>query len=326
MDLNSTKPKPDGGSLAALLGPLEEPSAPPSLPVSAWIKIAVLALLFLAVNYWQVLDLLGKWQEPNWTHGFLIPLFSLYLLYVNRQRVLAAPRKACLWGLALLVFSILLTLYCLIVLGNFWLCQLSMVLSLLALVLYVGGWRLLAATWVPIAFLALAMPIPERIYTQIALPLQNLAARCSGAILAAFGVHVDVTQSHLDILSVTGHPHALNIVEACSGVRSLMAFVALSVAFAFVEERPNWQRAVLVLSGVPIAVACNILRVTLTACMFVWDRPEFGEKLMHELMGLALLIPAFLLLLPLSKLLQNLYVEVDDDPEPAEQPGPGGSP
>jgi len=98
-----------------------------------------------------------------------------------------------------------------------------------------------------------------------------------------------------------------------SWIRSLMAFVALSVALAYIEPRPIWQKIVLVLAGIPIAVACNILRVTLTGTMFVIDKPELGKDIMHEIMGMVLLVPALFLLLAILKLMQWLYISEDEE-------------
>lgn len=309
------------GTLADWVRPGGAPEDRPSFARATWIKIAILGGLFVAVNYWQFQYLVKKWlHDPNWSHGFLIPLFSLYLLYVRRDELLAARRRVSLWGLGILILGILLTVYIFAGIGTYWLCQLSMILSLLGLVLYLGGWRLLRVTWVPIVYLALAMPIPDIVYAPIAVRLQGIAAASSGALLRLFGAEVQVIALNLRITSVTGVPHALTVAEACSGMRSLMAFVALSVAMAYIEDHPLWQRLVLILAGLPIAVACNILRVTLTTTMYVLDKPELGQDFMHKFMGMALLIPALLLLLLLNRLMRTVYQDADDegDPEPGD--------
>jgi len=154
---------------------------------------------------------------------------------------------------------------------------------------------------------------PDNLYQRISLPLQNFAAKMSAMILSGCGVTIKVTSSHLDIVSTSGKMQSLTVAEACSGVRSLMAFVALGVAMAFVEERPFWQRAVIILAGIPIAIFVNVLRVTATASMFYFDKPELGRDFMHHVMGMVLLIPALLLLFLLSVLLHKMYIEEDED-------------
>jgi exosortase/archaeosortase family protein len=110
----------------------------------------------------------------------------------------------------------------------------------------------------------------------------------------------------------------LSVEEACAGVRLLMAFVALSVAMAYMTARPVWQRVVLVLMGIPVAIAANVLRVAGTCAFFVWGYDEFGKDLMHDFAGLLTLIPAAVMLWLLAKLMDAMFVEVDDEDDDAE--------
>jgi exosortase len=178
--------------------------------------------------------------------------------------------------------------------------------------------------WLPVVYLILGMPLPDYVYEKIALPLQNLAAAASGKLLTLFGADVKVDALRLDIVGMSGtHYPPVMVADACSGIRSMMAFIALAVAWAYITDRPWWQRLVLVLAGIPVMVACNILRVSLTCTMYVIDKPQFGQDLMHEFMGMALLIPALLLLMLLSKFLSSLFVEVEEEDSPGAQTGPG---
>ena len=233
------------------------------------------------------------------------------------------PRRVCLWGLGVLVFGILLMIVAFYPIGTYWLCQLSMVLMLLGLVLYLAGPGAIRLTWLPICYLSLAMPIPRMLYTRIATPLQELAAQSARLLLKLFGARVEIIGSHLDITSVTGRFYELTIVEACSGVRSLIAYVALGVAWAYLETRPIWQRVVLVAAAIPIAMVCNIARVAATCWMFVIDRPELGDGLMHSFMGLAMLIPAILMFWLLGLLLGHMFIEEEiHDEATGPQPSP----
>ncbi|MCY2924260.1 MAG: exosortase/archaeosortase family protein [Planctomycetota bacterium] len=301
------------------------PGAPSSrLSPWAYVKIAVLGVLLLALNYWQIQTLVDNWMaDPNWSHGFIIPLFSLYLLFSRRDELFAAPTRICLWGLPILIVSLVAMALAFYPIQTNWISQLSITGMIFALVLYLAGPQVARLTWLPIFYLALAMPIPGALYTSIATPLQEFAAASSALLLKLFNVTLEVTASHLDITSRTGVQHPLTVAEACSGVRSLMAFVALGVAMAYIEPRPWWQRTILVVSVLPITIACNILRVTATATMFVIDRPELGQEFMHTFMGMILLVPALGMLLLLSWVLKRLFVEEDDDSgEAAAQDGP----
>lgn len=289
----------------------------------AWLKIAVLGALFIVVNSWQFLYLYQKCRhDPNWAHGFLIPLFSAYLLYNRRAELLGARRQTNYWGLGIMVSGLLMTMLGFYPIRNSYFAELAMLMTLFGLVLYLMGPKVMKVAWAPILYLVLGLPIPDAIYNQIALPLQMLAAKMSGALLTMFGATITVTALNLDITGHSGREYPVMVAEACSGIRSMMAFVALSVAMAYIEDKPRWQRAVMVLMGVPIAIICNILRVTLTGTMYVWDQPEFGSGLMHEFMGMALLVPAFFLLLGLGKVLQTLFVEEQEEDEQGYRPPP----
>ncbi|MBT3199005.1 MAG: exosortase/archaeosortase family protein [Phycisphaerales bacterium] len=319
---NQAQPDPQrsGGSLVDMVGRAE--SLDPVDQVftqSACIKIGVIALLFCCLNFWQFERLTALWYiDPNWSHGFLIPLFSLYLIYTRWDRLKAARLRICLWGLPVILISLLVMVLAFYPLGTYWFCQLAMIPLLIGLVLYLAGPSVLKITWVPIVYLLLAIPIPDILYQNIAYPLQEIAAQSTTTILQLCGVSIDVESSSLTIVSISGQEYPLQVVEACSGVRSLMAFVALSAAMAYIDERPLWHRSVLILSSLPITVLCNILRVTATAAMFVIDQPELGKDFMHTFMGMALLIPALLMLLGLSWMMNNLLVEEEDDEESDE--------
>ena len=286
---------------------------------SAYIKVAIIAFLFCSLNFWQFKRLYAGWLiDANWSHGFLIPLFSAYLIYTRWDQLTAARRRVCIWGLPIMLASLIVLIYSFYPLETYWFCQLSMIPLLLGIVLYLSGPAVLKITWVPIVYLMLAIPIPDILYRDIAYPLQELAASSTTILLKLCGVTINVEGSSLSIVSLSDNEYPLQVVEACSGVRSLMAFVALSVAMAYIDDRPVWQRLVLIFSSLPITVLCNILRVTATSTMFVIDQPELGKDFMHTFMGMALLVPALLMLLGLSWLLNHLFVEHDDEDNQAE--------
>lgn len=290
------------------------PSFRQSFPAVTCAKILVLAGLFVWLNFWQFRILVRTWiDDPNWSHGLLIPLFSIYFLYSRRGELFAAGRRACLWGLPLMVAGILQVLIGVYPIQNHWFSHLGMITILSGLVLYLSGRRVSRLTWLPICFLVFALPIPGSLYSRIALPLQNLAAAASQAILKLCGVPIVVKHSNLILLSASGMERELTVAEACSGMRMLMAFLALGVAMAYLDDRPIWQRVVLVIMGIPIAVLCNVFRVIITSAMYYWDRPELGKDFMHSFTGLLMLVPALLMLWGLGWLLRGLFVEDDEE-------------
>ncbi len=316
-DQNQQQKKSDSPgkvSLAEMVAQ-DQPQALLSSPDTwVWIKVFVLGALFVAMHFWQIRYMVGRWQhDPNWSHGFIIPLFSLYLLFSRRNELFTVKTNINLWGLAIMILGIVLQIFAYYPGKNYWSCHLMMIPILIGLVLYLGGAKMLRVTWLPIVFLVFAMPVSELIYGRIAFPLQNLAAKFSALLLQIFGIDITVSASHLTVTSNSGQVYPLTVAEACSGVRSLMAFVALAVAMAYLEAKPVWQRAIIVASAVPIAILCNVIRVAFTSMMYVIDEPEFGRDFMHEFMGLVMLIPAFIMLWLLGWLLQSIFVEADDD-------------
>ncbi len=287
-----------------------------------WAKIAIIAALFAWMNWWQFEILWDKWDDPNWSHGFIIPLFSLYLLYARREELFSAERRVCIWGLPLVILSILVILAGVVFIGTYWVCEMGMVMLLFGLVWYLAGPKVLRFTWLPILFLAFAMPIPTMAYNMIAYPLQNLAALCSTVLLRLCGVTINVTASNMVITSISGVEHPLTVAEACSGVRSLMAYLALGVAWSYLEDRPIWQRVILVGAAIPIAIFCNVIRVTITCTMFVIDKQELGEKFMHTFTGMLMLAPALLMFWGLGKLMSSLFVEVDEESDEESSDSP----
>jgi len=301
------------GRLADLVGEPQAPSFRENFPVVTRVKVVVLAGLFVAFNAWQFPALYRGWLDPNWSHGFVIPLFSLFLIYNRWHEILRARRRVCLWGLPLVILGILLTILGFFPLRQWTVSQYSMVVLMFGLVLYLAGPQMARLLWLPIFFLLFAMPIPDMIYTRIATPLQEIAAAGSTAVLGMCGVTIHRTASTIDLVSISGVDRQLSVIEACAGLRLLMAFVALAVATAYLTDRPIWQRVVLVAAGIPIAVLCNVLRVTITATMFVFDRPELGQDFMHNFTGMLMLVPAGVLLWLLGMLLRSLFVEVEED-------------
>lgn len=308
-------------SLAAMAAAVERPVAAADLSRWGWAKIAILGGLVALLNRWQFLPLAETWvTDPNWSHGFLIPLFSLYLVYARREDLLSAPRRPSLWGLPVILAGVGLNVFG-VYYGTWWFSQLSIPIVLFGVVLYVAGWAVIRIAWLPILYLMLAMPIPEMLYVQIALPLQNFAAAGATTFLHLCGVEISVTASRLDVTSLTGVENQLTVAEACSGIRSLIAYIALGVAWAYLEYRPIWQRVVLVASAVPVAILLNVARVAITCTMYVVDKPELGQDFMHEVTGMIMLAPALLLFWLLSWLLRSLVIEVDDEAPPAAAGG-----
>jgi exosortase len=275
--------------------------------------------------------------DPNWSHGFLIPLFSLYFIHQKKREILSleyvrdpllellrgrrppplrpGQTRANYLGLFLLLF--LLAFYAFNVMspaGYAYLRPVSMIAAVGAVVLFLGGWRLVRYTWLPMAFFVFAIPLPRRYYVGLTLPMRRLSAVVATTVLNLIP-DLDATASGAVIEIVYRGQRlepALNVAEACSGMRLLMAFLALGVAMAYLHDRPKWQRAVLLLSTAPIAILCNIVRVTVTGFLYVLVDPKYTQGVYHDLLGLAMLPLALGLYGLLAWFMASLFVEEDE--------------
>lgn len=304
---------------------ISEPTERAPVSLFTWFsatQIVVLVGIIAVINLKQIAYLMDDLDRPNWSHGLLIPFFSIYLVYSRWREIITVQRKTCWLGLPVLIGAALLHVAAYRI-NNSWTCQVTMILLLASLLLFLAGWQMFKVGWLPILFLLFMMPLPDHIYGRIALPLQNFAAACTTGLLTFVGVQIEVDQSMLLVTDINHVVQTLRVEEACSGMRLLMAFMALSVAMAYLTDRPLWQRVVLVAMGIPAAIFANVLRVIITSVMFVIDKREFGQDFMHEFTGILMLIPAGLLLWLISGLMSRLFVDVDDEDElPADDGAP----
>ena len=314
---NNSSSLPARGLLTDLAG---SPSELLEQPISreGWAKIAILGVLFLGLNSWQFPNLYYQWMLPNWQHGWAIPAFALLMLFLRRHDLMAAPRDAGPWSMWLGVAVIFLGMVAEaggVIIGTRFISGAGMIITLLGLVWCMCGWSVLVRTAVPIMFLIFAIPLPDTIYKGISFPLQNFAAGSASSLLAVLGVRLEVSASAMNVWGQGGQEYHLTVEEACIGIRSMMAFMALGVVFAYLEERPAWQRIVLVLIIIPVAIFVNVLRVMITAGMFVIDKPDLGRDFMHEFTGLLMLIPAALIMGGIWWVLKKIYTEEEEDQE-----------
>lgn len=284
-----------------------------------WIKMgfqaAVLAGL-MAVLYWHVLYVVVfKWiHVGDWSHGFLIPVFSLYYLYNQRHRFPGAWYGTGYAGLLLLLFAGVLYL------GGVayridYIKGLSLLIMLFGVVYLTCGWPIARWSWFAVAFLLFALPLPQRTYEQITMPLQQIASSVSTILLNLLPGMDAQAENIVVSYNYKGTEGELNVEQACSGIRLMMAFVALGVAMAFASDRPLWHRMVMILACLPIAVFCNVVRVTTTGLMIVMGRSDLARGTYHAMLGLSMLIIAFGLFGLISYVLGHLVVEVNENGE-----------
>jgi exosortase len=303
--------------------PSSEPAGERSwfdLGPAPFIKVAVVGILIWWIFREEIYSIVHKWSDPSWSHGLLIPFFSLYFLNQNKNEIIGQKntfKPSWFVGLPALLFFLALYPINIAMLRFMYGKPLIMIATIGATVLFIGGWKLLKYTWLPIVYLFFAIPLPGRLYFELTNPMRAWAARVAAVILnwiphvstTLRGVIIDLQGSTL----IKGTPleGSLNVADACSGMRLLMTFVALGVAMAYLHWRPIWQRLTLLVSTVPIAIFCNFVRVTITGFIYVLGYPKYAQGVYHHLLGIVMLLLAFGLYGGLAWLMNNLFIDED---------------
>jgi exosortase len=289
------------------------------LGVHSYIKMLIVGGLFCYLFRGEIEGIVHRWlTDSSWSHGFLIPIFSLYFINQHKTEILRSTQKdelkANYLGLVFLICGIVFYPFNIVQLRYGYLRPIGMIATLGAIVLFLGGWRLVKYTWLPIAFLIFAVPLPRRYYVSLTMPMRHLAAAVATALLnLVSGMEATVSGVVIDVIYKGQRLEpSLNVAEACSGMRLLMAFLALGVAMAYLHHRPLWQRFVLLASTIPIAIFCNIVRVTVTGFIYVLIHPKYTQGIYHDTLGLAMLPLAFGLYGFLAWFMSSLFIEEAD--------------
>lgn len=273
-------------------------------PFSLYGPIALFTLC-LGWAYWPtLLDMSFTWYaNPQYQHGFLVPVFAGFLLYHRRSKLDVAALRPSLLGFALLALGLGLRLY-----GTYGyfisLDSISLVPCVAGLVLVAGGIAAWRWAWPAVLFLAFMIPLPYFASVAMAGPLQRLATVTSTYVMQTMGLPA-LAEGNVILLN----EHRIGIVEACSGLRMLVVFFALSAAVVLVGTRHWIDRCLIVASAVPIALISNIVRVTMTGVMYDLGYSEMASHFFHDVAGY-LMMPLGLGMLWLElTLLSRLFID-----------------
>lgn len=311
VDQTSTRKMSSGGRSRRASQQAQQLSWGQIISPDGWVKIVILTGLVLGLYCNEVKRVVLTWiGDPNWGHGFLIPLFSLYFLHQRREQLAKVKFSANWLGLAIIIVSLLGYVYTIFLLKMSYVKLLIFLATILGVVLLLCGWRVIRITSLPILFLFFALPIPRRLYVALTLPLRAWASKVAVAALnlfpnlevTAWGVVIEGTYKGAPI-------PPLNVAEQCAGMRLMMAFLALGVAMAFLSDRPRWHRIVLVLATLPIAILCNFIRVIITCILYILVDPMYAQGGFHTTLGLLMLPVAFFLYWLIAEVLNGLYIE-----------------
>jgi exosortase len=263
-------------------GPIQASASSPriQIPAHAWLPTALVGTLLIALYYRIGIKLFIDWYNiPDYSHGFLVPLFSLFLLWDKRKQIAATPVRPTWTGLPMILLGLLV-----LVLGvygvDLFTSRISFVILLTGLIWTFFGHAMLRQLRFPVLVLFLAIPFPAIIFNQITFPLQLLASRLASMTLPLLGVPV-LQEGNVIQLPVM----KLEVAEACSGIRSLMSLFTLAVFYGYFLERTTTRRLILALASIPIAVAANAIRIVGTGlCVQYWD-PVKALGFFHEFSG-----------------------------------------
>lgn len=259
-----------------------------------------LCLFFLYAGV--MLSLFNTWaDDPNYSHGFFIPIISLFLIWQRRRELIATPIEPEPWlGLAVVALALMLLIGGVIG-AELFTARVSFIFLLVGLALHFLGRKQLRKLAFPLAFLLLMIPVPAIIFNQITFPLQLFASEVAATVLRAAGVPVLREGNIIHLPAVT-----LGIVEACSGIRSLAALFTLALVLSHLSGQPPWHRVAAVILSLPIAVIANAARVSGTGLLAHFANPRLADGFFHSFSGWLVFLVAAIMLIGANEMLSGI--------------------
>ncbi len=278
-----------------------------ALPEKNWNWAALLwfgalaALLYLPV----LVRLVAHWEaDEDMSHGFFVPIIAAYIVWQKRAELAALELRPNWLGLLVVAYSGVQLLVATLGVELF-LARTAFIIAIWGMVLLLGGWPLIRALVFPLSILFLMVPIPSIIYNQITFPLQLFATSVAETVLSMLGYPVLREGNVLELAS-----QRLQVVEACSGIRSLLALTFLSLIYGHFFANKIWIRVALFLSTVPIAISANAGRVTFTGILSEID-PEYATGFYHTASGWVLFVVGFVLLIVAHRIFEWIGGRLD---------------
>ncbi len=248
----------------------------------------------------------------DWGHAYFIPAISLYMLW-RRKGELAAARPSVFWnGLPVFLLGMVCYVFFIVGVPNHMLQGFALILSLFGLVLLLAGPGVMRVAFLPIAFLGFAVTISEQWMTELTFPLKLIASQGAWMVLTIIGpiagYSIDVVGNLLTIVETDGTSHTLDVAEACSGLRMVVAFFALAGAVALLSAERWWQRVALLVLALPVALIINVVRVAVLGLATLVN-PDLATGQAHTLIGTLLLLPGLMLFMLVRWSLSRLVAE-----------------
>lgn len=252
----------------------------PALRIRPFLALSGIVLPLIWVYSRTLLGLIGQWtSDDNYSHGFLVVPLATYFVWERRGALATAVARPS--GLGLVAFALSLLMFVIGTLGaELFLTRVSLIGVLAGTVLLLYGPTHLRIAAFPLAFLLLMVPLPAIVFNQIAFPLQLVASNAGEWVIATAGVPVLRDGNILQLPSRT-----LEVAEACSGIRSLISLLMLSILLGYFTERRIWRRLMLAVATIPLAIVANAIRVAGTGLASEWISPAAADGFFHTFSG-----------------------------------------
>lgn len=284
--------------------------------LSFWAPLAWVAGLMVLSFYPMLERLVSQWMyDDDMGHGFFVPAVAAYIAWQRKDDLLSAVKSRSYLGLVIMVYAMAQYILGTIAAENF-LTRTAIIFSIFGATLFSCGPAVIRIAAFPIFLLFFMVPIPAVIYNQITFPLQLFASSVAEKTLLLLGIPVLRDGNILELAE-----HKLSVVEACSGIRSLLSLTFLSLVYGFFFEHRTWMRATLLFATIPIAIAANAFRVSMTGILYEY-KSEWAEGFFHTAEGWVIFMIALSMLLAFHRFTIWFYQGVKNARAQAAQQQP----
>jgi exosortase len=286
----------------------ENTKSPTSILQSQWLLLALLFAGFMLAYFPVWKSLVRTWyNSDDYSHGFFIVPICAYIIRQKRATLSTTQIRPSAWGL--LVIMLALLLYLLGHLGEIaTVASFSMVPVMAGMIIYFSGFQMFKELMFPLCLLLFMIPVPSQIYSTLTIPLQLLVSRVSTGIAGILGIPIFREGNVINLPE-----YNLQVVAACSGLRSMVSLLTLSAVFGYLTLRSNFLRTILFITGIPAAIVVNIFRVLLMIAAFYYFQYDLAEGSVHKVFGVVIFILALAIIAGMRGLLS--FWDTSADPK-----------